>query len=79
MAIEEAKVLKKPIIASNASGVNGQLSMENSILIKLSPQALAEAVLSLVNDAGKRIALSESLEGYREEADDTQKLYALLE
>ena len=63
IAIEEAQVLGKAIIASDCTGNREQIiSGENGILIPLSKEQIAESVISLLQDTEKRKAFEHASE-----------------
>lgn len=62
VALDEAKILAKPIVVSNYNTVRDQI-IENheGIIVPLEPEQIAEAIINLVNDPHKCALLSEFL------------------
>lgn len=76
VAIAEAMALQKPIVASDCTGNREQITNEeNGLLVDLTPEAVAEGILRLINDPAlaKRLAAA-----CGERADATQKNIATL-
>ena len=79
IAIAEAKILKRPIIATNSAGVLDQLSPESSIIINLDEEEIANAILKLASDAQLRARFTEILNEEWKRPNDINKLYSLLD
>lgn len=78
IAIAEAKILKKPIIATKTAGVVEMLST-GSVIIDLSEQEIVDAIYSLVTDVQLRNNLIKELDTPWERPNDISKIYRLLE
>lgn len=48
MVLDEAKILAKPIIATNYSTVHDQLSKDEGLIVEMSPEKIADAVQKIV-------------------------------
>ena len=77
IAIAEAKILKKPIIASNTAGVLEQLDNDSSIIINLTVDEIVAALKKLVFDAELRAKFTEILSEEWKRPNDIGKLYTL--
>lgn len=81
IALEEAKIMQKPIVVTNFSTVNDQVIHEvNGIIVDLSADSISLAVTDLIDDKKKQqqliTYLSEHNKGNKEEVD---KLYSIIE
>ncbi|MBP3962399.1 glycosyltransferase [Paenibacillus lignilyticus] len=62
VALDEAKILAKPIIVSNYDTVKDQIIEDaEGIIVPLEPEQIAEAIIDLVNNPLKSMQLSEYL------------------
>ncbi len=62
IAIDEAKILQKPILVTNFSTVNDQISNEiTGIIAEMNPQAIAEKLILLIENTSLRTTLSTNL------------------
>lgn len=80
IALEEAKALAKPIVATNFSTVAGQLKDgENALIAGIDPETLAQKIMALIAQPQLREQLSASLRRTRagNEA-EIEKFYTLL-
>ena len=78
IAVAEAKVLCRPIVASDITGIREQLTNETAVIIPPEPDALTGALRRLVDSPDLRAALSRSLDGDWRLNNDLYKLYGLL-
>ncbi len=62
IAIDEAKILGKPILVTNFSTVNDQIThRETGYITEMNPQSIAEGVIELLQNENLRNQLSENL------------------
>lgn len=62
IAIDEAKILSKPIVVTNFSTVNDQIShLENGVVVDMSPEAIHQGIELLINDFSLKNKLIENL------------------
>lgn len=62
MAIEEAKIFKKPIIVTNYPTVNDQIEANvTGIIAAINPEALAQSIADLLNNRGMQEQLTTNL------------------
>ncbi|MDG0791777.1 glycosyltransferase [Cohnella ginsengisoli] len=62
IAIDEAKILHKPIVVTDFSTVRDQIASErNGLIVKMNAQAISEGVRRLLEDAGLRAAFASRL------------------
>ena len=82
--IREAKVLLKPIVATNCQGINDQIkNQENGSLVDVNVQSIYEGILNLIYNPDKRKKYEKQLEADRlsndEKEKELKKLYCLLD
>lgn len=81
IAVDEAKILKKPIVVTNFSTAKDQIcSGENGIITEMNPKALANAILQLIENRElmEKFSLNLTHEKLGTE-DQIYKLYALID
>lgn len=80
MAIDEAKILRKPIVVTNYATVKDQIrDGENGIISKMDPESLANAIIKITSDETLRDRLLENLESENlTTATEIEKFYRLL-
>lgn len=81
IAVDEAKILKKPIVVANFSTAKDQIeSGQNGIITDMNPKALANAILQLIENREQmdKFSLNLSHEKLGTE-DQIYKLYALID
>jgi glycosyltransferase involved in cell wall biosynthesis len=62
IAIDEAKILNKPILVTNFSTVNDQISNNKTgIIVAMNPEAIATGIIALIENTDLRKQLSENL------------------
>ena len=62
IAIDEAKIVGKPILVTNFSTVNDQIKhKENGYITEMNPESIAEGIIELLQDESLRILLSKNL------------------
>lgn len=81
VAIEEAKILSKPIVATNFSTVDNQLQNRiNGIITEMSGQALSEAIEELIVNKNLTNTIKENLsKNNTGNEHEIEKLYKLIE
>ncbi|RTY92325.1 glycosyltransferase [Flavobacterium sp. GT3R68] len=80
IAIDEAKILNKPILVTNFSTVNDQIKNNASgIVVEMDPQSIANGIINLINNEKVRDELSSNLskENFGTEQ-EIAKLYHLI-
>lgn len=80
VAIDEAKILKKPIIVTNFSTAKDQInSGENGVIVAMNPNAIATEIIKMQNDAALQNKLRFNLtnENMGNES-EIEKIYALI-
>lgn len=80
LAIDEAKILKKPIIVTNFSTAKDQIkSEENGLIVAMNPTAIADGIIRLKNDVQlqNNFTFNLSKEKMGNE-DQIEKIYALV-
>ncbi|KKI91434.1 glycosyl transferase family 1 [Bacillus sp. SA1-12] len=80
IAIDEAKILHKPIVVTNFSTAKDQIrNEENGLIVDLNPQSLYEGVKKLIddNELRKKLIVNLSRESLGTES-EIQKLYKLI-
>ncbi|MFC0560074.1 glycosyltransferase [Halalkalibacter alkalisediminis] len=79
IAIDEAKILNKPIVVTNFSTVTDQISNnQNGLIVEMNPKAIAGGIKRLIDNVSIRNSLKENL--LKEELgteSEIQKLYDL--
>jgi glycosyltransferase involved in cell wall biosynthesis len=81
LAIDEAKILHKPILVTNFTSAKDQItSFENGIVVDLDPDSIAQGILDMLNNVVLRTQLVANLEKehYGTES-EIKKLYQLIE
>jgi glycosyltransferase involved in cell wall biosynthesis len=78
LAIAEARILGKPIIASDSSKAGSQLPPGNAVITPLNPDDIAAAIVGLVNNPEQIAAMNESNSKPWTRPNDMYKLYALM-
>ena len=81
VAIEEAKVLGKPIVATNFSTVGNQLiDGETGLIVPMDPVALADAIERILDDQVLYQKIEKNLAAFKNgNENEIQKLYHLIE
>jgi len=79
IAIAEARILQKIIIASDTTGIETQLPPGNAIVVKLNEEEISDAIYKVISDEGLREEMYGRLSEEWVRPDDTDKLYKLLE
>lgn len=81
VAIEEAKVLGKPIVATNFSTVGNQLiDGETGLIVPMDPVALADAIERILDDQVLYRKIEKNLAAFKNgNENEIQKLYHLIE
>lgn len=81
IAVDEAKILQKPIVITNFSTAADQLRHESEgLIVDMTPEAVADAVARLAGDSALRDRLTERLGSLRlGTEDEILKLYELVE
>ncbi|SFB29882.1 Glycosyltransferase involved in cell wall bisynthesis [Cohnella sp. OV330] len=79
IAIDEAKILHKPVVVTDFSTARDQIASEcNGIIVKMNAQAISEGVRRLLEDAGLRAAFASRLaEEHLGTESEIKKLYRL--
>ena len=54
MVLDEAKILAKPIVATNYTTVRDQLSDEEGLVVDMTPEEIAEGIRKMLTDAKMR-------------------------
>jgi glycosyltransferase involved in cell wall biosynthesis len=80
IAIDEAKILHKPIVVTNFSTAKDQIDHgQNGLIVNMDPKAIAEGIQAIIDDAELRnkitLQLSKEKLGTESEID---KLYQLI-
>ncbi|WP_283751006.1 glycosyltransferase [Bacillus cereus] len=81
IAIDEAKILHKPIVITNFSTAKDQIkNKENGIIVEMDPHAISEGIKKLIDNEELRIKLTSNLskENLGTES-EIEKLYTLFE
>lgn len=81
IAIEEAKIMAKPIVVTRFSTVNDQIQDgETGIIADMNPQGIAEKLMQLIADPNLRDQLSANLKSEKlGNEEEIYKLYRLIE
>jgi glycosyltransferase involved in cell wall biosynthesis len=81
IAIDEAKILHKPIIVTNYSTAKDQIvHQENGLIVEMTPKSLSMGIKRLIDDRNLRMNLVERLSKERLGTEsEIKKLYALIE
>jgi len=68
VVLDEAKILKKPILVTNYNSAPDQISNgKDGMIVDMTPQAIAEGLSQLLTDEEKRNSLSAGLESFSEQ------------
>ena len=78
IATAEARILCKPIIASDTAGIKEQLSNENAVIINLNEQEIISSILKLAKNEKLRRDMSEKFKVKWERPNDIYKLEELI-
>lgn len=80
IAIDEAKILCKPILVTDFSTVGDQIEhLQTGYITKMNPESLAEGIEKMLLDAELRLQLSQQLQFLRlDTATEIEKLYTLI-
>jgi glycosyltransferase involved in cell wall biosynthesis len=80
IAIDEAKIVGKPILVTNFSTVNDQIThKETGYITEMNPQSIAEGVIELLQNENLRKQLSENLSKLTLGTEsEIEKIYELL-
>lgn len=80
IAIDEAKLLAKPIVVTNYATVGDQIKhLETGYIVEQTPQSIADGLLKLITDIDLRNQLSQNLKDYTiDEADILLKFRNLI-
>lgn len=80
IAIDEAKILNKPIVVTNFSTAKDQIQHQlNGIITDMNPDALATAISNLLNDKNLQRSLAENLSQEQlGTEDEIHKIYQLI-
>ena len=54
MVLDEAKILAKPIVATNYTTVRDQLSDEEGLVVDMTPEGIAEGIQKMLTDSKMR-------------------------
>ena len=65
MVLDEAKILAKPIVATNYTTVRDQLSDEEGLVVEMTPEEIADGLQRMLNDSKMR----ERFENYLQQRD----------
>ena len=81
LAIAEAKILNKPIIATNFTVVHDQIkNLENGIIVKMNAEAIYQGIKELINNATLRNNLASNLQKEKKGSEkEIEKVYKLIE
>lgn len=81
VAIEEAKVLGKPVVATNFSTVRNQLEDgKTGLIVEMEPEKIADGIQRLLEDRTLYRAIEHNLQAFRDGNEaETEKLYRLIE
>ena len=81
VALDEAKLLCKPIVVTRFSTVNDQFSDGmNASIVDMTPEAVATGIEGLINDETKRTRYAEWLSNNKHDnSSEVEKIYKLLE
>ncbi|PGL70333.1 glycosyltransferase [Bacillus sp. AFS055030] len=81
IAIDEAKILRKPIVVTNFSTVKDQIrNYENGIIVKMEAISISDGIKKLIDDANLRNKLINNLSNERLGTEsEIEKLYVMLE
>ncbi|MGZ0017180.1 glycosyltransferase [Yeosuana sp. AK3] len=80
IAIDEAKILNKPILVTNFSTVNDQITNKKTgIIVEMTPEAIAKGLIECINNTNLRLELANNLskEALGTES-EIEKIYALI-
>ncbi|WP_138752507.1 glycosyltransferase [Paenibacillus sinopodophylli] len=80
IAIDEAKILQKPIIVTNFSTAKDQITHnQNGLIVEMNAGSLTEGIKKLIDDEGMRLYFKEqlALENLGNES-EIEKLYAII-
>ncbi|HBI02163.1 MAG TPA: glycosyltransferase [Flavobacterium sp.] len=80
IAIDEAKILCKPILVTDFSTVGDQIEhLQTGYITKMNPESLAEGIEKMLLDAELRLQLSQQLQFLQlDTATEIEKLYTLI-
>lgn len=80
IAIDEAKILHKPIVITNFSTAKDQIDNEqNGLIVDMNPEAIAEGIKRIINDAELRNKLTTQLSSEELGTEsEIEKLYQLI-
>lgn len=80
LAIDEAKILKKPIIVTNFSTAKDQIiSEENGLIVAMNPEAIASGIIKLQSDLELQTKLIFNLSNEKMgNESEIEKIYALI-
>ena len=68
VVLDEAKILKKPILATNYNSVSDQITNgRDGYVVDMNPEAIAKGLMALLSDEEKQKALAEALASFSEE------------
>jgi glycosyltransferase involved in cell wall biosynthesis len=81
IAIDEAKIMRKPIVVTNFATVKDQIQNgNNGIVVSIDPQSIAAGILEMLNDEAIRETLVSTLEKENLTTEsEIEKLYGLIE
>lgn len=81
VALDEAKLLCKPVVVTNFSTVNDQFTDRvNASICEMDPQSIADAIEELLTDSALRKKYSENLLDTRHDnSSEIEKLYAIFD
>lgn len=81
IAIDEAKLMCKPIVATNFSTVNDQLcNGVNASICSFTPESISDAIIDLINNSEKRDLYCNNLKNTLEDnSKEINKLYQILD
>lgn len=80
IALDESKILAKPIVVTNFSTVNDQFTnRQNASICEMNPEDLALTILELVENENLKNSYIENLKkNFKDNSSEIEKLYALL-
>lgn len=68
VVLDEAKILKKPILATNYNSVSDQITNgQDGCVVDMNPESIAEGLMALLSDDEKQKALAAALASFHEE------------
>ena len=81
VALDEAKLLCKPVVVTNFSTVNDQFEDGvNANVVSMTPESVSDGIIDLLNNTDKRLSYVSWLKCHRcDNSSEVEKLYRLIE